>query len=81
MNRTAKDTSPVTYSHTIKTTGLPSPRLTILVTLVFIVLKLTSVVDWAWGWVLSPLWIMGAVYAFLLVLAISIAFVKAYKDA
>lgn len=81
MNRTAKDTSPVTYSHKINTTGLPSPRLTILVTLVFIVLKLTSVVDWAWGWVLSPLWIMGAVYAFLLVLAISIAFVKAYKDA
>ena len=26
-------------------------------TIVFIVLKLTSVIDWSWWWVLSPLWI------------------------
>lgn len=25
--------------------------------LVFIVLKLTDVIDWSWFWVLSPLWI------------------------
>lgn len=28
-----------------------------LLTLVFIVLKLTGVIDWSWVWVLSPLWI------------------------
>lgn len=28
-----------------------------LLTLVFIVLKLTKVIDWSWLWVLSPLWI------------------------
>jgi len=28
-----------------------------LLTLVFIVLKLTGVIDWSWIWVLSPLWI------------------------
>ncbi|NIV31588.1 MAG: hypothetical protein GWN58_19510 [Anaerolineae bacterium] len=28
-----------------------------LLTIVFIVLKLTGVIDWAWVWVLAPLWI------------------------
>ena len=28
-----------------------------LLTLVFIVLKLTGVINWSWIWVLSPLWI------------------------
>ena len=28
-----------------------------LLTIVFIVLKLTNYIDWSWWWVLSPLWI------------------------
>lgn len=28
-----------------------------LLTLVFIVLKLTGVISWSWVWVLAPLWI------------------------
>lgn len=28
-----------------------------LLTLVFIVLKLTGVISWSWCWVLAPLWI------------------------
>ena len=28
-----------------------------LLTLVFIVLKLTHYIDWSWAWVLSPLWL------------------------
>ena len=28
-----------------------------LLTIVFIVLKLTGVIDWSWVWVLSPSWI------------------------
>ena len=28
-----------------------------VVTLVFLVLKLTHVIDWAWVWVFAPLWI------------------------
>ena len=28
-----------------------------LLTLVFIVLKLTNYIDWEWVWVLSPLWL------------------------
>lgn len=28
-----------------------------LLTIVFIVLKLTGVIEWSWFWVLSPIWI------------------------
>jgi len=28
-----------------------------LLTIVFIVLKLTHILDWSWWWVLSPLWV------------------------
>jgi len=28
-----------------------------LLTIVFIVLKLTKYIDWSWWWVLSPIWI------------------------
>lgn len=28
-----------------------------LLTLLFIALKLTDVIDWSWWWVLSPVWI------------------------
>lgn len=32
--------------------GLPT-----LLSLIFLVLKLTHVIDWSWAWVLSPVWI------------------------
>ena len=35
--------------------------------LVFIVLKLTHVIDWSWVWVLSPLWI-GIILVVILVI-------------
>lgn len=28
-----------------------------LLAIAFIVLKLTHVIDWSWGWVLAPIWI------------------------
>ena len=28
-----------------------------VLTIVFVVLKLTGVIDWSWVWVLSPIWI------------------------
>lgn len=31
-----------------------------LLTIAFIVLKLTGVINWRWLWVLSPIWIMVA---------------------
>ena len=32
-----------------------------LLTIVFIVLKLTSYIQWSWVWVLSPIWITTAI--------------------
>lgn len=43
--------------------------------LVFLVLKLTKVIDWSWWWVTSPLWI-HVILAVIVLLAV-IAF-KAY---
>lgn len=39
-----------------------------LLTIVFIVLKLTNTIDWSWWWVLAPVWI--PVILILLVLGI-----------
>lgn len=39
--------------------------------IVLIVLKLCAVIDWAWGWVLAPLWmcaVASAVYIMVFVL-------------
>ena len=33
----------------------------IVLTIVFVVLKLTHVIDWSWIWVCSPLWIGAAI--------------------
>ena len=41
--------------------------------LIFITLKLTGVIDWAWVWVLSPLWIV----AILVLLVVLIGFIYA----
>lgn len=42
-----------------------------LLTIVFIVLKLTGVVAWSWWWVLSPMWIsLGLVLLVLAVMAV-----------
>ena len=41
-----------------------------LATITFVVLKLCGVIDWAWGWVLAPLWIpivLVMIFGFILV--------------
>lgn len=42
-----------------------------LLTIAFIVLKLTHYIDWSWWWVLSPLWIPALVV--LAIVAIAVA--------
>lgn len=39
-----------------------------LLTIVFIVMKLTGYINWSWGWVLSPIWIPILVGIFMLIL-------------
>lgn len=47
----------------------------LVLTLVFIVLKLTDQIDWSWWWVLSPLWlplalVLGIAIITMLILAL-----------
>ena len=44
-----------------------------LLTIVFIVLKLTDNIDWSWWWVLSPLWMPLAFALAILGIALIIA--------
>ena len=46
---------------------------TSLLTIAFIVLKLTKVINWSWIWVLSPIWISTlAVVLICLIISISV---------
>ena len=40
--------------------------LTSILTLIFVVLKLTKLIKWSWIWVLSPLWINFGLFLILL---------------
>lgn len=43
--------------------------------IVFLVLKLTHVIDWSWWWVTAPLWVgaaVGAVAVILLAIAVAV---------
>jgi hypothetical protein len=46
---------------------------TSLLTLVFIVLKLTNVIDWSWWWVLSPIWISIVLTLTILAIVVMVA--------
>ena len=43
-----------------------------LLTIVFIVLKLTDVINWSWLWVLSPLWGSVLLFVVLLIIALTV---------
>ena len=47
-----------------------------LLTIVFIVLKLTGVIGWSWLWVLSPLWIPIAVSAMFIGFVLFVAWLR-----
>lgn len=40
-----------------------------LLSTVFIVLKLTGVIDWNWWWVLAPIWIFAGLFVLLILFA------------
>ena len=48
-----------------------------MLTILFIGLKLTNVINWSWWWVLSPIWIVAIVVIFLIIL---MAIVEVLKD-
>lgn len=56
----------------ITTSGI---GLSVLLTIIFVILKLTHTVDWAWLWIFSPLWIaagLGVIIAIILFIIIAI---------
>ena len=53
--------------------------LDIVLTIVFLVLKLCGVITWSWWWVFSPIWISGGI-AIVLIAIVAIFFPMAYRD-
>ena len=47
-----------------------------LLTLIFIVLKLTHVITWAWIWIISPIWISAIFVIAVLIIIFIIAIIK-----
>ena len=43
-----------------------------LLTIVLITLKLLSVIDWSWGWVLAPIWMPIVLWIVAIILLIAI---------
>lgn len=51
-----------------------------LLTVAFIVLKLTGHIDWSWWWVLSPIWIVASIWGLVLLVLGVAAIVGAYNS-
>jgi hypothetical protein len=51
-----------------------------LLTLLFITLKLTHVIDWSWWWVLSPIWINIILGIILILIIVAIAILRTRRD-
>lgn len=47
--------------------------------IVFIVLKLCNLIDWSWGWVLSPLWIPLSIVVLVVIIVLFIYFTKSHE--
>lgn len=55
------------------------------ITLIFLILKLTHVIDWAWIWIFSPIWIPLAIglvvlllYYFIVLIVAVVAAIRGY---
>lgn len=51
-----------------------------LLTVAFIVLKLTGVINWSWLWVLAPIWIPAGIVLVILLLVLVIVLVKSTSE-
>ena len=47
-----------------------------LLTVAFIVLKLTGVIDWSWLWVLSPIWVTALIAIAILLIVVLVAIIS-----
>ena len=66
---------------TTETTKTTAPSFSAILTLIFIVLKLTGNISWSWVWVLAPLWIeLILIVAAILRTAIAVALSKSDEE-
>ena len=66
---------------TTETTKIPRFSFYEVLTLIFIVLKLTGNISWSWVWVLAPLWIeLILIVAAILLTAIAVALSKSDEE-
>lgn len=49
---------------------------TALLTVLFIGLKLTHVIEWSWVWVLAPIWIGFAIALIVLIVVLLVALIR-----
>ena len=55
------------------------PGSTILLTIVFIILKLYNVIGWSWIWVLSPIWITFGLLGILIPIIILFFYIVMFR--
>jgi hypothetical protein len=53
--------------------GMPLPG---VILLVFVILKLSGLINWSWIWVLSPFWIPFSIYVLIIGFVYSMRFLK-----
>lgn len=51
-----------------------------LLTIAFIILKLTKVINWSWLWVLAPLWISVSLWVLYLIVLLIISIISIIID-
>ncbi len=61
-------------SKTSSTASISGIGFTGLLTIVFIVLKLTNVINWSWLWVLSPVWIEIALVIAIVLIGVGVTY-------
>lgn len=61
-------------SKTSSTASISGIGFTGLLTIVFIVLKLTNVINWSWLWVLSPVWIEIALVIAIILIGVGVTY-------
>ena len=47
-----------------------------LLTVLFIGLKLSNIIDWGWGWVLAPIWVGPSILLVMGIIALIIVKIK-----
>ncbi|MCM1337731.1 MAG: hypothetical protein NC187_08135 [Candidatus Amulumruptor caecigallinarius] len=58
-------------------TGLSMP---VVVFLVFLILKLTDLIEWSWWWVTSPLWIVAGLIILTALISTAAVYVRYKRD-